>query len=67
MVPISSLLTQYVYLLPFFSYLVGFKSVSTCPPRYNDNYCSRGYCFVDLQKQLRKITKILAQHHKIRL
>ena len=52
-VPISSPLTNTVYLLPCVSYSAGSKSVSTCLivwPRYDGNYCSRSCYFVERPK-----------------
>ena len=54
-VHISSPLTHMVYLLTFFSYLTGSKSVSGHPsvrPRHDDKYRSESYRFVEQQKSL---------------
>ena len=55
-VPISSPLTQMVYLLPFTSYLAGSKSASARPPArppvrpgYDDKYCPKNYRIVERQ------------------
>ena len=48
-VPISFLLTHMVYLLSFWSYLAGTKSVSV-RPRYDDEYRFRTYRFIEQQK-----------------
>ena len=53
--PISSPLTLMVYLLPFLTYLAGYKSISASPPvrpGYDDKYHSRGYRFVERRKRV---------------
>ena len=52
-IPINSLLTNMVDLLPFLSYSAGSKSVSVCPsdrPGNDDKYRSRSYRFVEREK-----------------